>query len=64
MARFEEGLADLDGGIVAANGGVEGENAGGGKVEPGGYGYFWINPLLLVLVVVGARCGAEEFSAS
>ena len=61
MARFEECLEDLDGGVVAADGGVEGEDAGGGQVETGGYGSVWVNPLLLVLVVV-SRCGVEEFS--
>ena len=62
MACFEEGLTDLDGDVVAADGGVEGEDTGGGRVEPGGYGSIQINPLLSVLVVVGARCGAEDFS--
>ena len=62
MARFGEGMVDLDGSVVAADGGIEGEDMRGVQVEPGGYGSVWVNPLLLVLVVVGARCGAKEFS--
>jgi len=62
MEHFEEGLEDLDGGVVTADGGVEGEDAGGGQVEPGEYGSIWVNPLLLVIVVFGSRCGTEEFS--
>ena len=44
------------------DGGIEGKETEGGQVEPGGYELVWVNPLLLVLVVFGVSCGAEEFA--
>ena len=59
MARFEEGISDLDGGVVAVDRGVEGDDAGGYQVRLVGYGSIQVYPLPLVLVVIGSRRGAE-----
>ena len=59
MTCFEEGLTDLDRGIVTVDVGVEGKDAGGGQVDPGGYGSVWVDLLQLDLVVVVTRRGTK-----